>query len=78
MRSATSSKGILLPSEVPRNCVQKLTPNVTTTTAWQGKRWTTASQRLGLHLPGTASMLRQHCYISFSKNKNKRVLAGTT
>lgn len=40
MKSAVSSKGTFLPSEVPWNRVQKLILNITTTTVWQGERCT--------------------------------------
>lgn len=37
MKNAVSSKGMFLPSEVPRNRVQMLILNITTTTTWQEK-----------------------------------------
>ena len=81
MKSAMSSKGTFLPSKVPRNHVQKLILNITTTTMWQGKRCTyhnysstpwICRQRL-THLPDTACVKTQlHILLQKEERRSAR------
>lgn len=80
MKSAVSSKGTFLPSEVPRNHVQKLILNITATTVWQGKRCTyhnyslvpwICTERL-IHLPDTACVEATQLHILLQNQEWRR------
>lgn len=79
MKSAGSSKGKFLPSEVPRNRVQKLILNITTATVWQEKRcmyhnssstsWT--RMKRWAHLPDTACIKTTQLHILLQKQDQR-------
>lgn len=81
MESAGSSKGKFLPSDVPRNHVQKLILNITAAIMWQQKNECTTAPP---HHPGpgcrgepifqTLPALRQHSYTIPSKNRIRGVV----